>query len=640
MKFKIEQKLIDKISFPYTVAFVVATDLVEKTGTLDVLKSETEAILEPRIRERFSSSDEIVKDKVVSMYADSYKLLGLPDNSQVSIASMYELIGVKKKSLFMNNAIIDFYNSFVLGRGVPAGAYDLDRVAGDIELRFSAEGDKFKQLGKIEYQPVSDTVVMADEREVLCNDWVSKQSETQKVRTTTKNVLFRLEGLGLDTEQMKLEVQHFTEKLEKLFKHSGLQVVFLNSENLEEEIDLSKKVEERRERYLDYTDLLTRGVADVIVYDDLLAKLIDGKKLRIKHGVDPTTKDLHLGYAVNYLKMRQFQDRGHTVVFLIGSFTARFGDPTDKGESRQMKEKKYVLEMAKNYIKQVKRILDPKRLEVRYNGDWLDKMSAEDLLRLMSEFTVARMLERDMFQKRMKDGKEIGLHEIVYPVLQGYDSVELESDVTVIGTDQTFNELQARPLQSRAGQDPQNIIAMELLVGTDGKMKMSQSLGNYIGFDDTPEDKFGKIMSIPDHLILKYFEVCTVLNWQEIDEIRNQLKDGVNPRDLKLRLAHEIVCMYDGEKAAEKAREHFETVFQKKEIPDEMPTYVMSQDQVTLVEALVGSKTVASNSEVRRLVDQGAVKVNGEKVDKFDMVLEFRQEYIVQVGKRKFLRVE
>ncbi len=382
-------------------------------------------------------------------------------------------------------------------------------------------------------------------------------------------------------------------------------------------------------------ELLTRGVSDVIVREELIKKLESGKKLRIKHGVDPTTRDLHLGYAVVYEKLRQFQLQGHTIVFLIGTFTARFGDPTDKSESRDMKSKEEVQELAKSYVKQLSRILDVDKVEFVFNGDWFDKMSAEDLLRIMSEFTVAGMLERDMFDKRMKDGKAIGLHEIVYPVLQGYDSVEIESDLTVIGTDQTFNELQARPLQQRRGQAPQDIIAMRMLVGTDGTQKMSQSYGNYIGFDDAPEDKYGKIMSIPDSVIMEYFEVSTRISMDELAKIQAELEGGANPRDIKMRLAHEIVSIYDGEDAAIKAAEHFATVFQKKETPDEISEFKFKSPGI--LDVMVDGELCSSKSEARRLVEQGGVKVNGDKVE--DIGMELAGGELLQVGKRKFLKV-
>jgi tyrosyl-tRNA synthetase len=638
MKIKIEQSVLDRISMPYNVAFVAVEGLKAKDGADKKIIELLEKITFSGVRDKFSTIEDVQNDRQVSAFEDVFKLLKIENGSSVSLKSMYELVGVKNKSLILDNPIINFYNNFVLSRGVPAGGYDLDRLVGDIDLRFSNDSDEFIQLGKQEYSGVGETVVLADEKEVLCNDWVSKQSETHKIRPVTKNVLFRIEGLGLEKAQIEIEVKHFLESLTEFFEYSFVKVEYLNAESPEVDLKLPKGIIERQERYLDSLELLTRGVSAVTVYEDVMNSLIEGKKLRIKHGVDPTTKDLHLGYAVNYEKLRQFQDRGHTIIFLIGSFTARFGDPTDKGEARTMKEKESVMELAANYIRQLGRILDIDNLEIRYNGDWFDKMSAEDMLRIMSEFTVARMLERDMFAKRIKDGKEIGLHEIVYPMLQGYDSVEIESDLTVIGTDQTFNELQARPLQSRRGQTPQNIIAMELLVGTDGKMKMSQSLGNYIGFDDAPEDKFGKIMSIPDHLIAVYYTVCTRVSSEEVEAVKAELKSGVNPRDIKLRLATEIVTIYDGAENAEKAAQHFETVFQKKELPDEIAEFKITEN-MTILQVMIEAKLASSSSEARRLIQQGGVRVDSEKIEAIDFELQLGTEYIVQVGKRKFLKV-
>ncbi len=634
MKFRIQKEVLNKISMPYSVAFVVVANVSLQEGAEEKLKMELEQVVEPKFK-----SIEIEKNPTVLAYRQVLSELGI--EAKVSLETLAAII--KKKSVVMDSPVINAYNKFVLENMVPAGGYDLDRVVGDVEIRLSKVGDRFKQLGKEDYSEFSPespvTVVLADQEEVLCNDWVSKQSETQKIRSTSKNFMFRLEGLGLTAQEMKEFTAIFVVDFSDYFQFDFVKTVILDENTTGDEIELPSEVEVRRANYVDAVELLTRGVSKVIVYEDVLQSLMDGKKLRIKHGVDPTTKDLHLGYAVNYEKMRQFQDRGHTIIFLIGSFTARFGDPTDKGETRTMKDKQIVMDLAQNYIKQLSRILDIDKLEIRYNGDWFDEMKAEDLLRIMSEFTVARMLERDMFTKRMKEGKEIGLHEIVYPMLQGYDSVEIESDLTVIGTDQTFNELQARPLQSRRGQTPQNIIAMELLVGTDGKMKMSQSLGNYIGFDDTPEDKFGKIMSIPDSLIMPYFTSSTRVSRQELAEIKSLLESGVNPRDIKFRLAKEIISVFDGETAAEKAKLHFETVFQKKELPDDIVSFELSAD-MSLVQVLVESKMASSNAEVRRLVEQGGVKLDSEKVTDFQMLLpKDGVERILQVGKRKFLRV-
>lgn len=384
-------------------------------------------------------------------------------------------------------------------------------------------------------------------------------------------------------------------------------------------------------------ELLTRGVADVIVREDLEKKLKAKKKLRIKHGVDPTTSDLHLGYAVIYEKLRRFQELGHTIVFLIGGFTGRFGDPTDKNETRKMRDKADVDTLAKNYLKQLGKILDLSKVEVRNNADWYDKMSAEDLLRIMSEFSVAQMLERDMFQNRIKDGKRIGLHEIVYPVLQGYDSVELKSDLTVIGTDQIFNELQARVCQGSRSMPLQDLIAMRILVGLDGKQKMSQSLGNYIAFNDAPDEMYGKIMSIPDSLIFEYFELVTRLPMAEIQELKAEMESGKNPRDYKMRLGREIVSIYHGKEAVKSAEAAFINQFQKKEIPDDIPVKKLKGEQ-KVMDVMVNEKMCGSKSEARHLIEGGGVKIDGEKVSDINAVLP-QSDLVLQVGKRKFLKV-
>lgn len=374
--------------------------------------------------------------------------------------------------------------------------------------------------------------------------------------------------------------------------------------------------------------LLERGVKKIITKESLEKKLRSGRVLRVKHGVDPTTADLHLGYAVIYRKLRQFQDLGHKVVFLIGDFTGRFGDPTEKTEgARAMRNKEEVDKLAKNYIEQAGKILDTGKLEIRKNGEWYDKMSAEELLRLMSKFTVSQMMQRDMFRERTRKGLDVGLHEPVYPVLQGYDSVVLEADATVIGSDQEFNELQGRRAQEIYGKRPQDLMIVPLLTGTDGKMKMSQSLGNYIGITEPADSQYGKIMSIPDTLLEEYYTLLTDLTFDKKE----------NPRDAKARLAYEIAKMYHGESEAEKAREKFTKLFQRKEIPDDIPEIAAEKD-ASLGDILVKNKIVASKSDFRRLVKSGAVDVDGTAIG--DTCFTVGRTAVVKVGKKRFARIK
>lgn len=387
-------------------------------------------------------------------------------------------------------------------------------------------------------------------------------------------------------------------------------------------------------------ELLTRGVEKIIIKESLEKKLKTKKKLRIKYGVDPTTKDLHLGHAVICHKLKEFQDLGHQIIFLIGDFTARFGDPTDKKEMRGLRNKKEIEEMAENYIKQIKKILNLKKLEIRRNSEWFDKFSGEGILRLQSHFTLARMLERDMFQERIKRGEEIFYHEPVYPMLQAYDSVVLKSDLTIVGNDQLFNEIQGRELQKKYNQKPQDIITMPLLIGIDGKMKMSQSLGNYIALTEEPLEQYGKIMSLPDELIFHYFELCTRIPLKEINQFKTALKTGANPRDFKACLAREIVKLYHGSSKANEAEKEFEKIFRKHQEPSKIPFCKLSLKQCKLPELLIKTKLTSSKSEARRLIEQGGVKINGKAIKNWQKEIKLKEGMIIQRGKRKFIKLK
>lgn len=383
-------------------------------------------------------------------------------------------------------------------------------------------------------------------------------------------------------------------------------------------------------------DLLNKGVEEVIVSKDLEKKLLSGKKLRIKHGVDPTSKDLTIGHAVSYHKLKEFQEAGHKIVFLIGDYTARFGDPTDKEKSRTMREAKDVKKMSEHYIKQVGKILDLKKTEIRYNSEWYDKMRSEEMLHLMSRCTIARLLERDMFAKRMKEGKEIYLHEIVYPVLQGYDSVMLKSDMTIIGTDQKFNELMGRKMQEDFGQKPQDVMSVPLLVGTDGKIKMSQSLGNYIGITENAKDQFGKVMSIPDDVIIHYAELAARMNAEEIQEIKKMMNK--NPRDAKIVVAKKIVDLYHPGESGQ-AEAEFNRIFKDKEIPDDIKTIDGKKYHgKNLVDVMLDAGLVKSKGEARRLIAQGGVKIDKAKIEEINEKLFIHDGLVLQYGKRNFVR--
>ncbi len=386
---------------------------------------------------------------------------------------------------------------------------------------------------------------------------------------------------------------------------------------------------------------ITRGADEVLREDELLAKLKLGRPLRIKAGFDPTAPDLHLGHTVLINKMRQFQDLGHEVMFLIGDFTGMIGDPTGKTVTRPPLTQDDVAENARTYREQIFKILDPERTRIMFNSSWMGKMSAADLIQLAARHTVARMLERDDFNKRYKTGQPIAIHEFLYPLVQGYDSVAMQADVELGGTDQKFNLLVGRQLQQGYGQEPQVVITMPLLEGLDGVQKMSKSLGNYIGINEEPGEIFGKVMSISDDLMWRYFELLSFRPLTEVADLKNRVEQGANPRDIKFLLAEELVARFNSESAAVRAREEFVARFQKGATPDQMPEHQLAGPggSLALVLALREAGLTSSTSEAIRMIQQGAVKVDGEKISDRDSVLAAGSVYVCQVGKRKFARI-
>lgn len=385
--------------------------------------------------------------------------------------------------------------------------------------------------------------------------------------------------------------------------------------------------------------ILDHNVADIIIRDELKKKLLSGKKLRIKFGIDPTGTFLTLGHMVVIRKLKELQDAGHTIILLIGNFTAQIGDPTGKSETRKPLTRAQVEENAKTYLEQVGKILDLKKnIEVVWNADWLEKFNFSDVLKLASNFTVAQMLERDMFQERIKNEQPIGLHEFLYPLMQGYDSVEIKSDLELGGTDQMFNMMAARPLQKAHGQNPQSVMTMKILVGTDGVKKMGKSEGNFIAVMDSPKDMFGRIMSIPDSLIEDYFEMCTDYDDSQLKEVSNKLKKGINPRDVKIELGKSIVTMYHDAKSADQAATEFSEIFSKGGLPDDIETVTVKDNKLLLIDLLQKNQLVSSKGEARRLIDGGGIKVDQNKIKDYNYTLPPKQETLVQVGKRKFIK--
>ncbi len=386
---------------------------------------------------------------------------------------------------------------------------------------------------------------------------------------------------------------------------------------------------------------LTRGCDEVLPEDGLEAKLKQGRPLVVKAGFDPTAPDLHIGHTVLINKMRQFQQLGHEVVFLIGDFTGMIGDPSGKNATRPPLSPEEIKANAETYEAQIYKILDQDKTRIEFNSTWMGKMDAAGLIRLAARHTVARMLERDDFNKRYKGGQSISIHEFLYPLVQGYDSVELKADVELGGTDQKFNLLVGRQLQQDFGQEPQIVMTTPLLEGLDGVQKMSKSLYNYIGITEPPGEMFGKIMSISDDLMWRYFEVLSFRSLDDIEGLKKAVEDGMNPRDAKFELGHEIVARFHSEADAERARQEFIARFQKGAMPDEIPDKALdSQDgQLGLAHLLKGAGLVSSTSEAFRMIKQGAVRIDGERVEDRGLQIEAGSTHIYQVGKRKFARV-
>lgn len=380
----------------------------------------------------------------------------------------------------------------------------------------------------------------------------------------------------------------------------------------------------------DALEMIKRGTNEIIGFEELKKKLASGKKLRIKLGADPTAPDLHLGHTVIINKLKTFQDLGHQIVFLIGDFTAKIGDPSGRSETRPMMTDEQIKANIKTYTDQIFKILDKDKTEVVYNSTWLDKLGAQGLLKLAAKSTVAQMLVRDDFEKRYKEEKPISIVEFLYPLLQAYDSVELKADVEFGGNDQKFNLLLGRELQKDYGLDPQVVIIMPLLEGTDGIKKMSKSYNNYIALNDIPKDMFGKIMSVSDEMMYKYYELLTQADIKKVKEM--------HPKEAKLALAQEITERYHGKEEAQKAREEFNKVFAKKDTPDDIEDFAVDVPAIKLSDLLVKSGMASSKNEARRLIEQGGVKVDSQKIATDDE-LKIEKDFILQAGKRKFKKI-
>jgi tyrosyl-tRNA synthetase len=390
-------------------------------------------------------------------------------------------------------------------------------------------------------------------------------------------------------------------------------------------------------RLEDHLRIIKFNTVDLLPEEELVEKLKTGRPLRIKYGADPSRPDLHLGHYVCLKKLKDLQDLGHHIIFIVGDFTAMIGDPSGRSKTRPRLSREEVQENSRTYFEQVFKVLDPEKTEIRYNSEWLSKLTAIDIIELSATYTVSRMLERDDFKERFKNNVPISIHEFLYPLFQAYDSVAIKADIEVGGTDQKFNFLVGREVQKAYGLEPQVILTVPILEGTDGKLKMSKSYDNYIGLTEPPSEMFGKVMSIPDELVLKYYRLVLYYDDQQMKEVEKKMRE--NPRECKADLAEKIVEIFWGNSEAKRAREEFDRVFKLREVPDEIPEFRIPRDGMPILEILAQSGIVSSKSEARRLVAQRAVKIGNRVVESEFEVVKPDGNIVIKVGKRKFLRV-
>jgi tyrosyl-tRNA synthetase len=535
--------------------------------------------------------------------------------------------------------VVDLANAISLKHLVPVGAHDLDRLRGDMQVRLARGDEFFTGLGETAVALVpKGEPVYADDREVRTRWWVGRQGDRGKITAATRNVLFPIDGfVGSTAEAARAAAEELAGLAEELL---GAKTRVLWVDKAAPAADLG--FEPREPDAVDR--LLGKGFVELYPSrGEVERRLRTDKKLTIYIGVDPTSPVIHIGHAVAIRKLAELQRLGHKIILLIGDFTGRIGDPTGKDASRIPLTKEQVLENAQSYKDQVAKILrfdGDNPTELRFNGDWWDTMTAREMIQLAAQFTVQQMIQRDMFQRRLAENKPIGLHEFTYPLLQGYDSVAMNVDGEIGGTDQTFNMLAGRTLMQALQGKEKVVFVTGLLPGTDGR-KMSKSFGNVIGVSDPPYDVYARVMSLSDDLLLTYYEMCTDLDEDAVDEVRHAFANGVNPMNLKKRLARVITTAYHDETAALAAEERFEREVQRHELPTDMPTvWLDTAGPWPIADLLVAAGLTASKSEARRLIDGGAVRLDDQPIKDRAAAVEVRDGSVLRAGKRSFARLQ
>ena len=633
MKFSIDPTIFSL--FPeYKVGYLIVQGMSEPNG---VLQQEILDLLKQSIKQIQQVS---LGDQHFDEWRKAFQKVGIdPQKHKPSHISLIER--AKQDGEIPNiYPIVNLLNATSLRSSVPIGTHQLDRLPQGIEIRLTRNGDAFTKMNKIEAESVEEGIpAYCSGHRVLTKNWIWRQGETSKIRKMTQDVLIPIDALSSVSEPQLLEiVKQLKTNIGEFF---GGEIItgILSSSNPSVEWDLAQPHSENSS----ITKVLTRGVAEILPSAESLAEILKKKKIKLYLGIDPTGSLLTLGHSVVLRKLQQFAELGHEVILLIGNGTVRIGDPTGRDSTRPVLTDEQIEDNFKTWKKQASKILDFDKISIRHNGDWLDKLNFAEIVKLMAQTTVQQLIERDMFQKRMKDGLPIFGHEIMYPLLQGYDSVAMDVDLEIGGTDQTFNMMMGRHLQKMYNNHEKWVLTTPIINGTDGR-KMSKSYGNYIALTEKPNDMYGKLMSIADSMIAEYFSVLTDEPLQSIEVMKKEMSTGTNPFVFKKKLAFTITQMYHSKADALTAAVHFEKTVQNKEIPNEIPTVKFSDVKLSVIDFLNTCLPKESKSHLRRLIEQSAVEFtlkNREKVkpsDPNEKIAPLNID-VVKVGKRRFFKI-
>lgn len=640
MNFRVDEKIFEKV--PDLMIGLIVAENLDNTG-----KNEKVAGL---LRKEVEKAREELKDTSVktlpelAVYRDEMKALGLnPNKYPVSVEALLNR-AVKQGELPLLTDAVNAGNYISVKYRMPVGAHDIDSLKGDLEVRPANAKDAENPENTLDTDTVGEgEPVYISGNTVRTRRYVWRQTDAGRLDEQAKNIVFPIDGSVKNEERLNEALEELAGILEENFGCSTRTVIVDKDHpaaNIGELTEEEKVIE-------DTIKVMLKGVAQHTNVADIRTKLEnaqrEGRPLNIKLGLDPSAPDIHLGHSVVLRKIRQLQDLGHHATIIIGDFTGMIGDPTGKSATRKQLTREQVEANAKTYMEQIFKIVDETKTTTRYNSEWLSELKFADVIELAAKCTVARMLERDDFKNRYENHLPLSVHEFFYPLMQAYDSVAIKADIELGGTDQTFNILMGRNIQRDYGQEPQLTLFMPLLEGLDGVQKMSKSLGNYIGISEEPAVMYEKCMKIPDDMIIKYYNLCTDVHPDEVAKIERRLKNGENPRDIKMELAMEILRLYCTEEEAVKAQERFVQVFQKEEVPDDIPELVLDSADTApmglqVSTALVNAGVYKAKNEIRRIFDQGGAKLNDQKVENYNSFTAADGD-VLRLGKNKLFRI-